>query len=63
MGKLFQSAVQSQDTKFQIRHGKPNIEDMYFLLELEYIFRAICADDRNSIYLKKKKRESKNMLK
>lgn len=62
MRKWFQSAVQSQDTKFQIRHGKPNIEDMYFPLELEYIFKAICAGDRNSIYFKKEK-ESKNMLK
>lgn len=55
MRKLFQSAVQNQDKKFQIRHGKPNIEDMYFPLELRYILKAICAENRNSIYFKKEK--------
>lgn len=59
MRKWFQYAVESQDTKFQIRHDKPNIRDMYFPLELEYKFKAICADNRNSIYFKKGKREAK----
>lgn len=59
MKNLFQSGVQSQDTKFQIRHGKTNIDDMYFSLELEYIFKAICADKGNGIYFKKEKERVK----
>lgn len=65
MKKLFQSIVQSQDIKFQIRHGKPNTGDMYLPPELEYIFKTIYVGNRSSIYFKKgkKTRESKNMLK
>ena len=64
MRKRFQSAVQSQDTKFRIRCGEPNIGDMYYPLELECIFRVICADNLNNIHFKKEKDfESKNMLK
>ena len=50
MRKWFQSAIQSQDMKFQIKHGKSNKEDYALIPELECIFKAICADNRNSIH-------------
>ena len=44
----------SQDTAYEIRHGKPNIGDVFFHLELEYTFKAMCEDNRNNIYFKRK---------
>lgn len=46
--------------KFQIRHGKPNIGDIYFPLELKCVFKAISVQTMGAVFiLKKKNRELK----
>ena len=52
--KMISVFCSSQDTAYEIRHGKPNIGDVFFHLELEYTFKAMCGDNRNNIYFKRK---------